>query len=137
MTYDVSPTPKQRKAAEALIANGGNVSKAMKDAGYTEATSKNPKNLTNSKGFQELCEQLGLTDQLLLEALVYDIANKKKNRKAELELGFKVKGRLTEKHEVTVNTVEKILEGYGITEGSNDRQDDATLPSASEGQTQD
>lgn len=137
MTYDVSPTPKQRKATEKLIANGGNISKAMKEAGYTEATAKNPKNLTESKGFQELCEELGLTDQLLLDALVYDIENKKKNRKAELELGFKIKGRLTEKHEVTVNTVEKILEGYGITEGSNDRQNDDALPSASEGQTQD
>ena len=68
----------------------------MVEVGYTEATAKNPSNLTESKGYLELCEEYGLTDSFLLEALVDDIKKKPKNRKPELELGFKVRGRLND-----------------------------------------
>lgn len=47
-------TIKQETAAKKLMENHGNVSKAMLDAGYDPTTAKNPKNLTESKGFQEL-----------------------------------------------------------------------------------
>lgn len=65
----------------------------MRDAGYPAVTAKNPKNLTESKGFQELTEAY-LPDDMLLRALGDDIENKEGNRKAELELAFKVKGHL-------------------------------------------
>ena len=87
-------TDKQEKALDNMVENGGNVVKAMIDAGYTKATAKTPQKLTESKGFKELCEENGLTDNLLLSALVSDIKKKVGNRKAELELGFKIKGRL-------------------------------------------
>lgn len=87
-------TEKQRDAVEKLVENHGNVSKSMREAGYDDTTAKNPKNLTESKGFAELLEEYGLTDELLVQALVEDIKEKKADRKAELELGFKVRGRL-------------------------------------------
>jgi hypothetical protein len=86
-------TQKQKKALDKIIENNGNVSKAMREAGYPATTARNPQQLTRSKGFIELCEERGLTDDFLVEALVEDIGKKKGNRKAELELGFKVKGR--------------------------------------------
>lgn len=87
-------TQKQRKAAEYMVENGGNKAQALKAAGYSASIVKNPQKVTNAKSFQDLCEELGLTDDLLLAALVEDIKEKKGNRKTELELGFKVKGRL-------------------------------------------
>ncbi|MFB9654773.1 hypothetical protein [Pseudarthrobacter oxydans] len=94
-------TVRQKLAAEKIVEKRGSVSAAMRAAGYTDASAKNPKNLTESKGFQELCDELGLTDEFLLSALVEDIKGKPGDRKPELELGFKVKGRMTEKKEIT------------------------------------
>lgn len=90
-------TLRQEKALEKMVENGGNASKAMRDVGYSENTAKTPQKLTESQGFISLCEDKGLTDDLLINALVDDIKTKKGNRRAELELGFKIKGRLTQK----------------------------------------
>jgi len=94
-------TIKQILAIEKTLENGGNITQAMREAGYREATINNPSNLTNSKGFQELCEKGGLTDDLLINALVEDIKTKKGSRKAELELAFKIKGRFVQKVDIT------------------------------------
>lgn len=100
-------TFKQRKALDKIIENRGNVSRAMREVGYEENTAKNPKNLTESKGFIQLLEEEGLTDSFLTKALVADIKSKKGNRKPELELGFKVRGRLKENENQgnTYNTI--------------------------------
>lgn len=90
-------TIKQETALEKTVENGGNITQAMREAGYSEATVNNPSNLTKSKGFQELCQDSGLTDSFLIDSLVDDIREKKGHRKAELELAFKIKGRLTQK----------------------------------------
>lgn len=87
-------TLRQKRLAAKIIENRGNASKSMIEVGYSAATAHNPQQITNSKGFQELCDELGLTDNLLVTALVSDIKKKPKNRKAELELGFKVRGKL-------------------------------------------
>lgn len=50
-------TIKQKKAFDRVVENHGNVSKSMREAGYPDATAKNPKNLTTSKGWQELMEK--------------------------------------------------------------------------------
>lgn len=89
------PNKRQRKAVEAML-DGTSASQAMIKAGYSPASAKNPSVLTKSLGFQDLIESLGLTDNFLTSALVEDIAAKPGNRKAELELGFKVRGRLKE-----------------------------------------
>lgn len=95
------PTDKQERALENMVENGGNMSQAMLEAGYSPNTAKTPQKLTESKGFIELCEEKGLTDDLLINALVEDIKEKKGNRKAELELGFKIKGRLQKENMAT------------------------------------
>lgn len=89
-------TTRQKMAFNRVVENGGNISRAMMDVGYTPATAKTPQKLTESKGFQELCDQHGLTDDFLIRALIEDIENKPKNRKPELELAFKIKGRMME-----------------------------------------
>ena|SRR3990167_7704264 len=93
----MAPTIKQRKAFGNVVGNGGNVTRAMIDAKYSIATANTPQKLTESKGWEELCNEYGLTEDFLVKALVNDIKKKPKNRKAELELGFKVIGKLSDK----------------------------------------
>ncbi len=59
-------TIKQQKAIENLVGNGGNVTQAMIDAGYSPATANTPQKLTESKGFEELREKY-LPDSEVLE----------------------------------------------------------------------
>lgn len=96
-TYKVKPSKMQRKAVELMVENGGNASKAMKDAGYSEKTAKTPQKLTESRAFEQLTDDLGLTDSLLINALVQDIRAKKGRRVKEIELGAKIKGLLKDK----------------------------------------
>lgn len=93
-------TLRQEKALEKMVENGGNVSQAMRDVGYSENTAKTPQKLTESQGFISLCEDKGLTDDLLINALVEDIKTKKGNRRAELELAFKIKGKLANRFDI-------------------------------------
>lgn len=95
-------TIKQKLAFNKIIENQGNVSKSMREVGYAFNTAKVlSKNLIETKGFQELCDEHGLTDDFLVKALIEDIDGKPKNRKAELELAFKIKGRMDDKPENT------------------------------------
>lgn len=89
-------TVRQKLAVKELVENGGNVSRAMLKANYSKKTSKTPQKLTNSKGFIEALDEFGLTDELLTVSLVKDIKKKAGKRARELELGFKVRGRLKE-----------------------------------------
>lgn len=98
-------TTRQKMAFNRVVENGGNISRAMMDVGYTPATAKTPQKLTESKGFQELCNQHGLTDDFLIRALIEDIENKPKNRKPELELAFKIKGRMMEEKPESIRPI--------------------------------
>ncbi len=112
-------TLKQIKAVDKLVENRGtSISGAMREAGYDDTTAKNPKNLTDSIGFMELCEEKGLTDTLLLDALVDDIKTKKRNRLGEITLGLKVKGRLKEESGNVFNAPVQIVIKHAD-EGSN------------------
>lgn len=52
------PTARQKRAAKLLVENGGkSVSKAMRDAGYSEQTAKSPHKLTKSKAWPALMEE--------------------------------------------------------------------------------
>ncbi len=62
------PTKKQLKAIDNLVENGGNVSKAMRDAGYSEMTAKTPQKLTESKAFNELMAE-AITDAKLIKVI--------------------------------------------------------------------
>ena len=97
------PTIKQKKAVNKIIENHGNVSKSMREVGYRESTCKNPKNLTESKGFKELCEGVGLTEELILKSLADDIKSKPSNRASELQLAAKIQGMLNNKIDTNQN----------------------------------
>lgn len=92
-------TMRQKKAIELMVANGGTASNALRQAGYSEAIAQNPQKVTRSESFIALAAECGLTDLFLTKALVADIKAKKKNRKPELELGYKVLGRLKERED--------------------------------------
>jgi len=93
-TRNSKPTFKQRRAVNNLVENGGIVSKAMRDAGYSPATAEDPRKLTESKGFQQLMEEAGLTHELIATSLVDDIKNKPRRRLGELKLGAAITGMI-------------------------------------------
>jgi hypothetical protein len=107
-------TVRQQFALKKMVENGGNISRAMVEAGYSPNTAKTPQKLTSSAGFVSLCEDNGLTDDFLLKALIEDIKEKKGNRKAELELGFKIKGHLVQKIGMSSLTNDKKITGMQI-----------------------
>jgi hypothetical protein len=51
------PTIRQKKTYKRIVENGGNVSRAMMESGYSPATAKTPQKLTTSQGWQELVEK--------------------------------------------------------------------------------
>jgi hypothetical protein len=111
-------TDRQKAALDNLVKNGGNVSRAMIDAGYSPNTAKTPKKLTQSAAYGELLEAF-LPDDMLLRALADDIEGKQLNRKAELELAFKLKGKMVDKQEHTNpdgNLKTIIINKYGGTD---------------------
>lgn len=107
-------TTQQRKALDVItkkVRKGQKVSisAVMREVGYSEETASIPGKLTNSKGFQELLNDAGLTDEFLNDALYSDIKTKKGNRKAELELAYKLRGRLKEAGAPPGNTFNVIV----------------------------
>ncbi len=59
-------TEKQKKAMDKMVENGGIISKAMIEAGYSENTANTPQKLTDSKGWKELME-LHIPQSLIAE----------------------------------------------------------------------
>lgn len=68
-------TIKQKLALANMVENGGNMGKAMIEAGYSPNTSKSPTKLTNSKGWEALMKK-HLPDSSLA-ALHRKLLNKK------------------------------------------------------------
>ncbi len=85
-------TIKQELALGKLVENGGNVTQAMRDVGYSEATINNPSNLTHSKGYKEILYEYGLTENLVVRSLVSDIESKPERRLGELSLAADILG---------------------------------------------
>ena len=104
-------TIKQKLVAEKIVENHGNISKTMEEVGYAKKTAKNPKNLTESKGWQELMDKY-IPDSLLAKKHKELLTIPKKVRnfvKGEIEseyeeldsnaiskgldMGYKLKGR--------------------------------------------
>lgn len=59
-----TPTIKQVKAFQKTMENNGNISKSMRQVGYSKNTAKNPKILTESKGWETLMKK-HIPDNLL------------------------------------------------------------------------
>ncbi len=86
-------TARQKRAVDKIVENRGvgvSTIMAMPEVGYKPKTAKNPKNLTDSKGYKELLKEYGLTPGLVVRALVSDIKKKPKNRVKELNLGAEI-----------------------------------------------
>ena len=69
------PTLKQREAFVNTVENGGNMSQAMKDAGYSDAMAKNPQKLTRTKVWKQL------RDEYFPEELLADVHKRGLNAK--------------------------------------------------------
>ena len=76
---------------------------AMLKAKYSPNTAKTPQKLTESIGFKELANSLGLTDDLIARSLYDDIVAKPGDRSKELALAIKVKGLEVQKLDVNLN----------------------------------
>lgn len=66
------PTLKQKKAIAILGEKGGSISGAMRAAGYSPMTAKNPDKLTNTPAFKTFLDELekaGVTDAKIAETI--------------------------------------------------------------------
>ena len=96
-------TIKQKKAAENLVGNGGNVTQAMIDAGYSSNTANTPQKLTESKAWEELKEKF-IPDKDLAKVHKEGLKASRKTLMGEepdytvrhkyLETGYKIKGKM-------------------------------------------
>ena len=92
------PTIKQKKAFDKIVENHGNISKSMREVGYSEATAKNPKNLTKSKGWQEFLDKR-IKDEKLVDVLDEGLKATRETlpdyavRHRYLETGLKLKSK--------------------------------------------
>lgn len=96
------PTIKQQRALNNLAENGGNVSKAMRDAGYSLQTAKSPDKLLKSKGVEKLLDKYLPNNHLL-----------KKNREfidAKRQVRIFKKGDLETEYEETDPSAVKALD---------------------------
>ena len=114
-------TTRQKKAFKNSMENNGNVSKSMREVGYSENYSKNPQSLTRSKGWEELVEKY-LPDKDLVKVHKEGLnAGKKvfKNnnttgeidevgfepdfavRHKYLDTAYKIKGKIVDKKDLT------------------------------------
>ena len=91
MTYKIKGTTKQKKAINFIVA-GDNLGSAMIKAGYSEKTAHCPVKLTESKGFREICEKVGLTETMVIQALADDIRLKPQDRSREIAQAAKILG---------------------------------------------
>lgn len=100
------PTLKQALVIQKLVENNGkSVSRAMREAGYSPATAKNPSSVTNSKGFKASLAKYGLTEKLITLSLVEDIKAKPKQRISELTLGADILGMRKQEGNKTQNNI--------------------------------
>ena len=95
-------TQKQKALAKKIVENNGNVSKSMRDVGYSESSATNPQVFVKALDRQGLIDK-HLPDSLIMEALEEDIKAKKQNRKGEIELAAKIKRMLSDKQEVDLS----------------------------------
>lgn len=91
------PTPKQRKAAQKIIENMAvdnpkDLGVILADIGYSKGITETPSIVTNSVGFKQAVRDLGLTEELITNALVEDIKLKPQNRVQEIKLGAEILG---------------------------------------------
>lgn len=109
------PTIKQKLVVDRIIENRGNISRSMREVGYSENSAVNPSNLTDSIGFQELWAKRN-PDKLLAD-LHFDLLNKKdENGEVEttavskgLDMAYRLKGSYAPEKSVNVNIEKQMM----------------------------
>ncbi|MES2416275.1 MAG: hypothetical protein V4504_01080 [Patescibacteria group bacterium] len=101
-------TLKQKKVLKLLGENGGNLRKAIKEAGYSQKYADNPQRLTTTQTWQEITDET-FPDALL--ALVHRklLENEYTALKA-LDLAYKLKGRYKEAEKPVLENKQIIVE---------------------------
>lgn len=105
------PTLKQKKAFKAALENGGVVSRAMAEAGYSDSMAKNPQKLTTTPGWKELMDTHLPEDHLaerhreLLDSPKGETANK------ALDMAYKLKGSYAPDKSININAELTVDEG--------------------------
>ena len=101
-TRTIKPTARQKLAfsnMSEIVGTGGTIKSALLKSGYSKEVAENPAHVIQSKGFQQLCDECGMTDDFLISALMEDIRLMPQNRSRELGIAFKIKGKMVDKAE--------------------------------------
>lgn len=97
------PTLRQKKAFKKAAENGGVVSRAMLDAGYSAMTAQDPKKLTDSKGWKELME-IYLPDDKLGRKHDQLLNDQESNVQVKaLDMAYKLKGKYAPEKALNLN----------------------------------
>jgi len=111
------PTTKQKRAVANIVGNGGNVTKAMRDAGYSEGTVNTPQKLTDSVGYKEAAKPLVARLQEQIDSAIEqmtiktDKATYSDHRQAVKDFVVTkelLEGRATKRTSITIKGVEDI-----------------------------
>lgn len=119
-------TLQQEAAVDKLIEQGGrSMSKAMRTSKvpYSPESAKNPQKLTRSKGYREILQRRGLTEDFITERLIDDIEAKPQKRFLELNLGAEILGMKKKSEQAVarvliVNITDRAATKYGINEST-------------------
>ena len=110
------PSLRIKRVFKKVVENHGfNVSKAMREEGYTEASAKNPSNVTNTKSWEQLLDEYLPESELVavhkkaLYATKVVTSPTEPDREVDdiptslraAELGYKIRGKLIDRKDVT------------------------------------
>jgi phage terminase small subunit len=116
-------TTKQKLAVKNMVENGGNVSKAMRDAGYSVQTAKSPSKLTSSAKVQSelaaMLEAKGITLNRTLD-IVDDALNAERQNQYT--------GEVSADHNTRLRAAKMVHDLMGIGTSPNTKPDPLTPP---------
>lgn len=120
---DKIPTNKQIQAAKNLVENGGNMGKAILDAGYSPATAKTPSKVFGNATIRELLKNAKLDEVHAFRILKKKIHSKNEKIQIQaLDMLFKLNGsyapkKVEGKHEIntfSLTNLRKQIQEQGI-----------------------
>jgi|TARA_Y100000296_G_scaffold1604_1_gene1651 hypothetical protein len=104
-SYNIKPKHRHKQALQNLVDNGGNMGKAMVDAGYKKNTAHTPQKMTASKGFVALLDDIGLDDNTI--GLLLNKHAKSSDKRASLQaIKMVLQARGLLKHNITFEKAE-------------------------------
>jgi len=123
-------TIKQKKFVKEYIETGNATEAAAR---VYDVTDRNSANSIGSENLAKLAEpiadvmdRVGLTDEYLMKCLQEDIDLKPQNRKAELELAMKAKGKFIDKQEIKLDMVKPLLGGASVSDNDSHQENTQT-----------